>query len=121
MLTEREAFRAARCFLQQFNERGHSEAIMLLISWMEEDTWDHDALETSDPAQWHDWVGSVDRVIAERSRSAASEHRVEVIESSDGTARWGCSCGAGSGGTRFNPAETARQRAQRHLDSTPST
>jgi hypothetical protein len=66
MLTEREAFRAARYFLEQFNEREHSQAVMLLIGWMEEGSWEHDALETDDPAQWHDWVASVDRVVAER-------------------------------------------------------
>jgi hypothetical protein len=66
-LTEREAFHAARYFLQQFNERERSDAIMLLIGWMEEGFWEHDPLETSDPAQWHDWVACVDRVIAERA------------------------------------------------------
>lgn len=69
VLTEREAFRAARCFLAQFNEREKSEAIALLIGWMEERTWDHDPLETSDPAQWHDWTMCVDKVIAERADS----------------------------------------------------
>jgi hypothetical protein len=49
------------------NERERSDAIMLLIRWMEEDSWEHDPLETSDPAQWHDWVTCVDRVIAERA------------------------------------------------------
>lgn len=66
MLTEREAFRAARCFLEQFNERERLDAVMLLIGWMEEGSWEHGPLETADPAQWHDWVASVDRVIAER-------------------------------------------------------
>jgi hypothetical protein len=117
MLTEREAFRAARCFLQQFNEREHSEAIMLLISWMEEDSWDNDPLETSDPAQWYDWVASVDRVVAERAWRDAPEHKVEVIEVGDGTASWTCSCGASSRGTRYNPVARARDRAQRHVDS----
>jgi hypothetical protein len=67
VLTEREAFRAARYFFEQFNERERSDALMLLIAWMEEGTWDYDPLATSDPAQWHDWVASVDRVIAERT------------------------------------------------------
>ena len=53
-LTEREAFRAARYFLEQFNECEHSEAIMLWIGWMEEDTWDSEPLVTADPAQWDD-------------------------------------------------------------------
>lgn len=66
-LTEREAFYAARYFLEQFNEREKSDALMLLIGWMGEGTWEHDATETADPAQWHDWVASVDRVIAERT------------------------------------------------------
>jgi hypothetical protein len=64
ILTEREAFQAARYFLEQFNERERSEAIMLLITWM---MWEHDPPETSDPAQWHDWTACVDRVIAERA------------------------------------------------------
>ena len=69
MVTEREAFRAARYFLEQFNERERSEALELLVGWMSESLWDHDPLETSDPAQWHDWVASVDRVIEERGQS----------------------------------------------------
>jgi len=68
LLTEREAFRAARFFLEQFNEREKSEALMLLIGWMEEGTWATDPLETSDPAQWHDWTASVDRVLAARPK-----------------------------------------------------
>ena len=67
MLTEREAFHAARYFLEKFNERERSDALMLLIGWMREGSWDHDPLETDDPAQWHDWVASVDRVVAERT------------------------------------------------------
>jgi len=66
-LSEREAFRAARYFLQQFNEREHSDRIMLLIGWMEEGTWEGDPGMTDDPAQWHDWVACVDRVLSERS------------------------------------------------------
>jgi hypothetical protein len=66
-LTEREAFRAARYFLEQFNVREKSDALMLLIGWMEEGTWEHDPAETADPAQWHDWAACVDRVIDERT------------------------------------------------------
>jgi len=66
-LSEREAFKAARYFVEQFNERENSEALMLLIGWMAEGTWDHDPGETADPAQWHDWVACVDRVISERT------------------------------------------------------
>jgi hypothetical protein len=69
MLTEREAFRAARYFLEQFNERERSDAIALLIGWMEEGWWDHDPSETFDPAQWADWTASVDRVLADRAGS----------------------------------------------------
>ena len=67
MLTEREAFRAARYLIEQFNERERSEALMLLVEWMSEGRWEHNPLETSDPAQKHDWVASVDRVVAERA------------------------------------------------------
>jgi len=66
-LTEREAFRAARYFLEQFNEREKSDALTMLVSWMAEGTWEHDPGETLDPAQWHDWVTCVDRVISERT------------------------------------------------------
>jgi hypothetical protein len=41
---------------------------MLLIGWMEEGTWPGDPGMTRDPAQWRDWVSSVDRVMAERPR-----------------------------------------------------
>ena len=68
VLTEREAFRAARKFLEQFNERENCEPIMLLIAWMAEGTWETNSLETADPAQWFDWVQTVDRVIAERDQ-----------------------------------------------------
>jgi hypothetical protein len=67
MLTEREAFRAARYFLEQWNEREQSTGVMLLISDMAEGTWEKDPLMTSDPAQWHDWVASVNRVVADRA------------------------------------------------------
>lgn len=66
LLTEREGFRAARCFLEQFNERENSEAVELLIGWMKEGAWPDDPLETADPAQWSDWVAAVERAIAER-------------------------------------------------------
>ena len=65
LLSEREAFRAARLFLEQFNEREQSDAVALLINWMQEGTWG-DPLETFDPTQWQDWVRSVDQVIAQR-------------------------------------------------------
>ncbi|MBX3314509.1 MAG: hypothetical protein KF906_09335 [Actinobacteria bacterium] len=65
MLTEREAFRAARIFLERFNERERSTAIDLLVAWMGEGSW-RDPLETSDPAQWYDWVAAVDRVVLDR-------------------------------------------------------
>ena len=67
VLSEREAFRAARYFIEQFNERERSDALMLLVGWMAEGTWPTDPLETSDPAQWHDWVSCVDRVVGERT------------------------------------------------------
>lgn len=65
-LDEREAFRACREFLSQYNQREKSEALDQLIRWMGEGSWEHDALETADPAQWHDWVRSVDQVVGQR-------------------------------------------------------
>ena len=69
VLTQREAVKAARYFLEQFNEREKSEGIELLIGWMTRDRgstirWRHQI-----PAQWHDWVTTpvVDRVMAERT------------------------------------------------------
>jgi hypothetical protein len=65
LLREREAFRAFRQFLQRFNEREKSEAIELLIGWMEEGSWPQFPLETRDPAQWHDSVKSVDELVGQ--------------------------------------------------------
>ena len=69
-LTEVEAFTAARYFIDQFNEREKSDALTLLVHWMGSD--DEDATATNDPAQWHDWVRSVDRALAERAQSCRS-------------------------------------------------
>jgi hypothetical protein len=46
LLSEREAFRAARYFLEQFNEREKSDRFSMLIGWMHEGDWG-DPLETS--------------------------------------------------------------------------
>lgn len=73
MLTEREAFRAARCFVAQFNDREKSEGLQILVHWMEEGTWPDDPLQTADPAQWHDWVHCVDRVLADRKAAEAGD------------------------------------------------
>lgn len=62
-LTEVEAFTAARFFIEQFNEREKSDALALLVHWMESEG--DDPTETNDPAQWHDWVRSIDRALAE--------------------------------------------------------
>lgn len=43
-----------------------------LMPWITEGACDHDPLETADPAQWHDWVRSVDRVAAAASRNRGS-------------------------------------------------
>ena len=67
MLSEREAFRAARYFIEQFNEREKSETLELWIGWMDAAIGASDPAETADPAQWHDWVACVDRVVAERA------------------------------------------------------
>lgn len=64
-LTEVEAFTAARLFIEQFNEREKSDALTLLIHWMEADG--EDPTETNDPAQWHDWLSSVERALAGRA------------------------------------------------------
>jgi hypothetical protein len=115
-LTERDAFRAARYFLEEFNERERSDAIMLLIGWMSEGTWEHDPLETNDPAQWGKWSGAVDRVVAARLSALDAEHDVQVIESTEGPVRWRCSCGAGAGGW-FPTTENAENEALRYVRS----
>lgn len=74
MLSERQAFRAARYFLEQFNERERSEVLTLLIHWMD---FAPDRI-TNDPAQWSDWLASVDRALAEPSPS--DEGRGEASE-----------------------------------------
>ena len=71
MLTEREAFRAARCFIQQFNEREKSDSLDLWVGWMEESTSPGDPEVTADPAQWHDWVKCVDQVLSDRPTDTA--------------------------------------------------
>src|SRR5260221_9148702 len=113
-LTEREAFRASRCFLEQFNDCKGSDAVMLLIGWMEEGTWEHDPLEAHDPAQWGLWSRSVDRVVAARPGAVDAEHDVELIESTNGPVRWRCSCGAVAGGW-FATIEQAEKEASRHV------
>lgn len=65
-LTEREALRAARYFLEQFSEREGSDVILLLIHWMDEVGPRSEPPQTADPAQWSDWTVSVDRALAER-------------------------------------------------------
>jgi hypothetical protein len=65
LLVNEKRFRACRQFLQRFNEREKSEAIELLIGWMEEGSRPQSPLETRDPAQWHDWVKSVDELVGQ--------------------------------------------------------
>jgi hypothetical protein len=62
-LTVQQAFQAMRHFLEQFNEREHSESIVLLLDWMTQGTW-ADPQMTADPAQWHDWLASVERALS---------------------------------------------------------
>lgn len=80
MLTEREAFRAARCFIQQFNEREKSDSLDLWVGWMEESTVSGDPEVTADPAQWHDWLMRRSGPI----RSASRYRRVAPIADSGG-------------------------------------
>ncbi len=61
---DREAFDAFRRFLAAELERSGSHGIgggpdlAEMVSWTEYDWGDGDT--TSDPAQWHDWLGSVE-------------------------------------------------------------
>jgi len=57
-LTTIEAFEAMRSFVAQFASRepeGNRLAFQLLLVWTEIDSDE----QTSDPAQWHDWLRSV--------------------------------------------------------------
>lgn len=72
-LTTMEAFEAMRSFVAQFASRepeGNREAFRFLLVWTE---MEPDG-QTSDPAQWHDWVGSV----AEARARLASGQRLEI-------------------------------------------
>ena len=65
-LTEREAFRAVRYFIEQFNEREKSPVLALWLNWMDDGSAHTPPQETWDPAQWSDWTACVDRVLSER-------------------------------------------------------
>ena len=57
-LTTIEAFEAMRSFVAQFASRepeGNRLAFQLLLAWTEIES---DG-QTSDPAQWHDWLRSI--------------------------------------------------------------
>jgi hypothetical protein len=67
MLTVQQAFQAMRYFLEQYNEREprhRKESIDQLLGWMTQDSWT-DPQITADPAQWHDWLASVERALRE--------------------------------------------------------
>jgi len=64
VITVRQAFEAMRLFLEQFNEREpneRKETIEQLLRWTEIEA-DGDS---SDPAQWHDWIGAVRTVLGD--------------------------------------------------------
>ena len=58
-MTEREGFDAMREFLAHWSSKVAPSTdevdVFLLLSWTEWDTGG----QTSDPAQWHDWLGAV--------------------------------------------------------------
>ena len=62
LLTVDQAYLAAYQFLRQFYERDgrKPESMFLLLSWME---LEHPRM-SSDPAQWDDWVKSVEAALA---------------------------------------------------------
>jgi hypothetical protein len=64
MLTVQQAFQAMRYFLEQYNDREHSESLAQLIGWTDQGTWT-DPETTADPAQWFDWMAAVRRALTE--------------------------------------------------------
>ncbi|HEY3548014.1 MAG TPA: hypothetical protein VGK17_18230 [Propionicimonas sp.] len=59
LLTVDEAFRAAFHFINQYYKREPIVPFVLLLHSMTPWTPGGDPRQTSDPATWHDWMGSV--------------------------------------------------------------
>jgi hypothetical protein len=64
LLTERQAFEAMVLFLEDYQERGPSEDVAILPSWMSLTPGDN---ATADPAIWFDWEKCVRKVLDEQS------------------------------------------------------
>jgi len=65
LLTLDQAYLAAYCFIRQFYERDATTPASMfhLLAWMDLEG----DRQTHDPAQWHDWLQSVDRVLTDGS------------------------------------------------------
>jgi hypothetical protein len=66
MLTVEQAFQAMRCFVDQFMQREPAEyrsRFEQIIDWTRIEA---DGI-TSDPAQWEDWMASVERALGPNS------------------------------------------------------
>ena len=71
LLTLDQGYLAAYQFIRQFYERDgrKPESMFLLLTWMQLEA----PRMSSDPAQWHDWVGSVSKAIELGEQAAFSE------------------------------------------------
>jgi hypothetical protein len=71
LLTVDQAYLAAYQFIRQFYERDgrKPESMFLLLSWME---LEHPRM-SSDPAQWDDWLKSVEAALAQQPDEQFSE------------------------------------------------
>lgn len=55
LLSLQQAYRAMYCFVEQYQERGQSEDLFLMLHAMRLEDDDN----TSDPASWYDWMKCV--------------------------------------------------------------
>jgi hypothetical protein len=71
LLTLDQAYRAAYYFIRQYYERDalKPESMFFLLVWMQLDA----PRSSSDPAQWHDWLRSVEKSLAGEDNALSSE------------------------------------------------
>ena len=71
LLTVDQAYLAAYQFIRQFYERDgrKPDSMFLLLLWMQLDA----PRMSMDPAQWHDWIASIEKALELGDSSAFSE------------------------------------------------
>jgi hypothetical protein len=77
LLTIDQSYLAAYHFIRQFYERDarKPESMFLLLSWMTLEA----PRTSSDPAQWHDWLGAVAKAVTAGMDGAFTEALSEPI------------------------------------------